>query len=123
MNGQFQLCIRGDFVHVQLDPGFEISLDSMRAMWSAIFPVCEKRQVPKVLIEGDRPTRAMTKFDAYEHGWLVAHSPLRGLRAAFCLQNYAPDQLSYLFTQVANGSFNTVGFFSDLELAMRWLNR
>lgn len=123
MNDRFQLCVRRDFVHVMLDHGFEISLVSMRAMWDAVIPECDRHQLRKVLIEGEQASRAMSKLEAYEHGWLVAHCPLRGLRAAFCLLNYTPDQLSYLFTQVANGSFNTVGFFSDLELAIRWLNR
>lgn len=65
----------------------------------------------------------MTRHDAIKHGWIVANSSVRGLRVAFCLDEYLPDGLSYLFAQVASIRFNAVRFFSNLENAMRWLQR
>ena len=60
-------------------------------------------------------------MDAFEHGKIVADFELRGLRAAFCLYDYEPDERSYLFTVVANASFNAVRFFSCLDEALHWL--
>jgi len=120
-NNSFELAVRQDFVHVQLEPAFEISLNSMRRMWGAVLPVCEQHALRRVLVEGDRPTRSMRKIEAYEHGRLIAQLDLRGLRVAFCLHEYEADELSYVFTTVVSGSFNAARFFLRVEDAMAWL--
>lgn len=121
-NTDYTIVIRGELVHVQLAPAFVISLDSMRAMWQDVVLVCEASGIRRVLVEGDRPTRAMRKMDAYEHGWMVARLGVRGLRVAFCLHEYKPDHISFLFTVVASGGFSAARFFDDLEKAFRWLD-
>ena len=120
-NAAFEITARSEFVHVELVPGFEISLDSMRGMWRDVPPICEQRNALRVLVEGNRPTRSMRKIEAFEHGRIVADLYLRGFRVAFCLYEYQPDQLSHLFTTVASGGFNSARFFSNLDESMRWL--
>lgn len=121
MTQNYTIRAREDFAHVELAPGFQISLETMQRLWSEVIPFCEQHDTHRVLIEGDRPTRAMRTIDAYDHGKFIAGLNGYALRIAFCLYDYEPDELSQVFTVIANSRINAVKFFSDLEQTFKWL--
>lgn len=108
-------------MHITLEPGFQISLVTMKRLWCGVIPTCEKHNARCVLIEGEGPTRAMRTTDAWEHGNLLADLMRRPLRIALCLYAYQPDELSHLFASIASGRLGAVKFFSDLEKSLKWL--
>ena len=117
----YTLQARDDFIHVELETGFQISLASMQALWAAVRPLCEQRQTRRVLVEGEYPTRKMRLIDAHDHGKLIAALKPHVMRIAFCLYQYQPDELSKLFTLTANRRDRVVRFFVDLDDAFKWL--
>ena len=121
MGNGFALHPRDDFIHVELETGFEISLPSMLRLWAAVRPLCEQRQTRRVLIEGESPTRKMRVIDAHDHGKLIAALKPHVFRIAFCLYQYQPDELSKLFALTANRRDRVVRFFEDIDEAFKWL--
>ena len=117
----FTLHSRENYIHVELEIGFQISLASMQALWSAVRPLCEQRHTRRVLVEGEYPTRKMRMIDAHDHGKLIAALKPHVMRIAFCLYQYQPDELSKLFTLTANRRDRVVRFFVDLDDAFKWL--
>lgn len=76
---------RENFVHVELEPGFELSQTTMRHLWTEVLPMCEKCNASRVLVECDGVTRSMHMIDDYDHGHFLADLLRQPLRIAFCL--------------------------------------
>jgi len=119
----FDIIERQDYLLVELEPGFEISLDAMRLLWCRVSTACERTGVTRILVEGERPTREMRRLQVLAHGRMIAALQPEGLRIAFCLYGYEPDFLTYFFTLVANGTTHLTRFFNDREVALAWLKR
>lgn len=62
---------RDDFVYVEFEPEFEISLETMHRMWVDVVPISEQHNSRLVLVEDERPARAMRTLDTYNHGYPV----------------------------------------------------
>lgn len=72
MKDRFTLTARNDFIYVELETGFQISLPSMQRLWSTVSPLCAQRRTHRVLVECEHPTRKMRALDASEHGKLIS---------------------------------------------------
>lgn len=118
---KYTVYARGDFVHVELETGFQISLATMQRLWSTVIPTCEEQNARCVLVEGDGVTHVMHARDAWNHANLLSDLTRYPLRIAFCLYGYQPDELSHSFASIASSRANAVKFFSDIEKSLRWL--
>ncbi|MGD9603202.1 MAG: hypothetical protein AB7O21_16455 [Gammaproteobacteria bacterium] len=123
LKAAFDITERQDHLHVELEPGFEMSLDAMSLLWCRVSTACERTGLTRILVEGEQPTREMRRLQVLAHGRMVAAMQPEGLRIAFCLVGYEPDFLTYFFTLVANGTTHLTRFFTDREVALAWLKR
>jgi hypothetical protein len=75
-----------------------------------------------VLIEGHSPPRNMGSLDAIKHGDFLGALEQPGLRVAFCLHEYATDDITRQFRATANAGSSDVMFFNDIDAALAWLS-
>lgn len=120
MSTDFKLAPHADYVHVLLAPGYEIKPEGTTALTMAISEVCSRQGHRRVLIEGTIARRRMGTMDSFGSGSLVG-SMLTGVAIACCFYDYAPDQQTQFFKDVAQNRGVRVEFFDDREAALRWL--
>lgn len=118
---QYTVHPRENFVHVELEPGFEVSQITMRKLWADVLPICEKCNASRVLVECDGVTRSMHMIDACDQGDFLADLIRQPLRIAFCFYDHRPGGISHWFASVASSRITAVKFFSDLEQSLRGL--
>ena len=119
--GAYRIGAIYNLLHVELDPDFEINLDCMVALWNDVRTACAMHTLRHVLVEGDRPARAMDDDDAVRHGELVATLHASPLRVALCLYDYEADAVTERFLRRANDGRISVQVFADVSQALRWL--
>jgi len=111
---------RGGYLYVHLAPGFEITPDSMAAIWTAISDAGRKQGIRHVLVEGDNVKRRLTTMQSFDNASLAARL-MPGLVVAACFRGFVPDQQTQFFQVAALNRGVRTEFFQDLNDALRWL--
>ena len=120
MDETLDVQFRGDHLHVQLGPDYDINPEQEAEFWAMIERECSVNNTKRVLIEGYVPKTPLDTFDVVNSGIRAADAgPL--LWMAFCLEDFEPAELSELFKTIAAGRGVHVKFFSDNERALNWL--
>jgi hypothetical protein len=119
--GAYHIGAINELVHVELAPTFEFRLECMLPLWKDVQSACALTHKRHVLLEGERPARAMNADDAEAHGNFLAGIDGPVQRVALCLYDYEPDELTRTFVRRANGGRLIVQVFDDLATALRWL--
>lgn len=120
MGTDYILELHGDYLHVKLSEGYDITPEGIQKQWSEIIEVCKQTNCRRVLAEGIIAKRSMTTVDAFQSGDTLA-KPGLGLSVALCLYGHTPDDLSRFFENVAANRGARVKFFSNKSEALRWL--
>ncbi len=111
---------REGYLYVHLAPGFEITPESMAAIWTAISDAGRKEGIRHVLVEGDNVKRRLTTMESFDHAGLAARL-MPGLVVAACFRGFVPDQQTQFFQVTALNRGVRTEFFQDLNDALRWL--
>jgi len=111
----------GTIVHVELGPSFVISLGHLLPLWGEVLVICRDQRCHRVLVEGLNPPRDMGTLEAFKHGDFLGGLDQPGLRIAFCLYEYASDEITQHFRAIANAGSCDVMFFKDIDVALAWL--
>ncbi len=110
----------GEFIHVKLVRGFEVTSKSMEELWIFLGKVCPENNCSKVLVQAKSPRRTLNTMGAFDSG-IQASKAIRQLKAALCFENYKPDELSEFFKTVARNRGASIEFFQDFDTARKWL--
>lgn len=121
MQELYRITTTGEIVHVELSSRFTISLNHLMPLWADVLLAARRNCLWRVLVEGHGPQRDMQASDAKAHGDFLGSLDRPGLRVAFCLYGYEPDELTGHFVSVATAGSCSVKFFGDLEAAIRWV--
>lgn len=117
----YQIGSINNLVHVALSPGFEITVDDVRTLWSDVRLACAERRLRHVLVEGEQAECRLGEDEIALHGELIARDGEPPLRVALCLYDYEADALTQDFVRHANSGTSSVQVFNDLSAALRWL--
>ena len=120
MNTNFTLELRQDYVHVQLEPGYQVTSDSLSRLWPALKSFCQEHNRKQVLCEGKRPQRQMSAKEEYDFGITVSKD-LTVLEIACYWEDYKPDHQTDMFKQVTHNRGVNIQFFPTREAALQWL--
>lgn len=120
MSTSYTLEFVGDYIHVKLDAGYEITPQGMRDFWPAIAAAVKQHNCHRVLAEGTIASRRLDTLHAFQSADLASQA-IVGLSLACCFYAYVPDELSEFFKTVAANRGFRVEFFTDLQAALRWL--
>jgi len=117
---EFTLEPREGYLYLHLPPGFEMTPDSMAALWTAISKACREHNLRRVLAEGDNVRRRLTPMESFDHAGLAARL-MPGLSVACCFRGFKPDEQTAFFRTAAMNRGVRVEFVEDLNAALRWL--
>ena len=120
MSTDFRLTPHADYVHVALEPGYEITPPGVTELMMSVSDVCSRQGQRRVLVEGTVVARRMGTMDSFGAGAL-AGSMLPGVSLACCFYGYKTDDQSQFFRDVAQNRGVRVDFFNDRDEALRWL--
>jgi len=120
MSSGFTLEPREGYLYVHLEPGFEMTPESMAGVWVALCEACRARGLRRALAEGDHVTRRLTPMEAFDIASLAARL-LPGLSIACIFRGYIPDEQSEFFRTAAMNRGVRMEFFEDLNAALQWL--
>jgi hypothetical protein len=120
MSTEFRLTPHADYLHVELDAGYEIRPEGTTELMRSISDVCMRQGQRRVLVEGTVLRRDMGTMDSFGLGSL-AGAMLPGVSLACCLYGYPADQQTQFFKDVAQNRGVRVEFFSERAAALRWL--
>jgi hypothetical protein len=120
MSTDFSLEFNGKYIHIIHAPDYEISPESNDKLWKELSLACKKYKCLKVLAEGPTQKRKVTSLDAYQSGSRAAES-IPGMVMAICIYEYAPDETTQFFKNVAYNRGVTIEFFNDRTKALAWL--
>ncbi|MFZ1700649.1 MAG: hypothetical protein WBO10_00800 [Pyrinomonadaceae bacterium] len=115
----FDVEFRTDHVHVELAPEYEITAENQDEFWRRIKLFCDEHGSRRVLVEGYAPKGERKTAEIIDHGMRTATVP--NLWLAFSLVDFTPSDRSELFEAIAATCGVRVRFFSDREIALRWL--
>ena len=110
---------RGDHVHVELTPEFQIDPDRRDEFWEMLRKICEEHDSRRVLVEGYVPSGERQPSDVIAAGERTATVP--NLWLAFHLENFVVSASSELFEVVAASKGARVKFFDNTDSALKWL--
>jgi hypothetical protein len=116
----FTLEPREGYLYVHLEPGFEITPESLGVFWAGITDACRRNGMRRVLAEGDDVRRKLTPMESFDAAGLMARL-LPGLSVACCFRGYRTDEQSQFFRTAAMNRGVRVEFFQDLNTALKWL--
>lgn len=119
MEPAYSVEFRGDHVHVQLGPGFQVDPEWRDEVWENVRRACGERGSSRVLVEGYVPSGERTPDEVIAAGERTATVP--HLWLAFHMENYVPSEQSELFEAIAASRGVRVKFFADAEHALTWL--
>jgi hypothetical protein len=120
MNTDFTIEVHDNYIHVRHAPGYEINRESAAVFWTAITEACKLNNCNRVFREGKDIIRNMSTMDVFESAEQAARN-VRGLRVAYCFNNYPEDELSRFLKTAAINRGVEVEFFSDRKDALKWL--
>ncbi len=115
----FSVEFRGEYVHVELLPEFEVTPDTQDEFWKEVRIACDTHGSRRVLVEGYVPSGDRDAAEVVDAGQRTAAVP--NLWLAFRLEGFVPDEKSELFEVVAATKGVRVKFFSETEHALDWL--
>jgi hypothetical protein len=121
MSTNFKIAFYSTYLHVQLEPGFEICPESMSRLWSELAEASHLYNCRNILAEGLLPSRRMNMAGAFVSGDQLSKS-VAGLILACYFEGYKADELTEFFKTVARNRGTMVEFFSTREEAFRWLD-
>lgn len=121
MKKEYRFIPTKNYVHVQNLPGAKLTYDALIEQWQAIAAVASQGHHRKVLIEGEKPQRALSTTDIYRLGQHLTNIGIRGFRIAFLFFEYVPDELSHFWQTVTSNTGNAAAFFTDRAEAFAWL--
>lgn len=119
MSADFQVTPHPEYIHVELAPGYEITLEGTTRLALALSEVPGHGQ-RRVLVEGAVAQRHMATMDSFGLGTLLG-TLLPGAWLALCFYGYAADQQSQFFKDVSQNRGVRIEFFANREAALRWL--
>jgi len=119
-NTNFTMEFCGTYIHVRLNPGYEISSESMHRLWTDLAGFIHNCNCRRVLAEGLMPSRRMNMAGAFISGEQISQA-VSGLSMACYFQGYKADELTEFFKTVSRNRGVSIEFFSDREEACRWL--
>lgn len=120
MSTDFRLTLHPQYIHVELAPGYEITVEGTTQLALALSDVCGRQGQRRVLVEGTVARRQMATMDSFGLGSLLG-STLAGVALACCFYGYAPDQQTQFFKDVTQNRGVRIEFFANREAALRWL--
>ena len=120
MSSGFVLEPREGYMYVRLEPGFEMTPDSLARVWTDICESCRERGLRRALAVGDGVTRRLTLAESFDIAGLAGRL-LPGLSLACVFRGYVPDQQSEFFRATATSRGVRMEFFEDLNAAIQWL--
>ena len=120
MSIDITLEFNGKYIHISHPPDYEITPESVKKLWTELSQACRKYNCLKVLAEGYAPKREIRTMDAFDSG-SQASQFMPGLTMAICFQEYAPDEITKYFTDVAYNRGAHIKFFTNREEALQWL--
>jgi hypothetical protein len=115
----FNVSFRDDHVHVVMGPEFKVEPGQQNVFWSRLRSICEQHGSKRVLVEGFIPRGERRPAEVVEAGMRTATVP--DLWLAFSLTAFEPTEQSELYIAIAASQGVRVKFFSDSELALKWL--
>lgn len=116
----FRLEPREGYLYLHLAPGFEMTPESMAAIWGALSEACRRHGVRRVLVEGENVRRRLTTIESFDHAGLAAKL-MPGLSVACVFRGFVPDDQTRFFQTVAMNRGVRTEFFQDLNEALKWL--
>lgn len=120
MDSKFTMEPREGYLYVHLEPGFEMTPDSLAQIWMTISEACREHGLRRVLAEGDNVRRRLTPMESFDHAGLASRL-LPGLSVACCFRGFMPDDQTQFFRTAAMNRGVRTEFFQDLNAALRWL--
>ena len=111
---------RDGYLHAQLVPGFEITLERMTRLWSDIAGACRRFGVRRVLAEGTVAARRMTTMESFDNAATAARL-VPGLAMACVVSGHTADQQTEFFKTAGANLGVRVEFFNSRDDALRWL--
>jgi hypothetical protein len=120
MSTNFTIELRQGYVHVQLEPEYEVTRESMAHLSSALIAFCKEHNCRQVLSEGVRPKRQMSMLDVYQTGVTVSKG-LVGVHVACYWEGYQTDEMTDLFKSVTHNRGVVFQFFPNRVEALQWL--
>lgn len=120
MGAGFKLEFRNSYIHLQHDPGYEITPENLKELFSQLTEACKKYKCKHVLSEGKISVRKMKAINAYESGEQFSNS-IFGLAMACVFDGYTTDNITEFFKTVATNRGARVEFFSTRAEALTWL--
>ncbi len=120
MSSAFTLEPREGYLYLHLEPGFEMTPESMATLWATISQSCREHGLRRVLAEGENLRRRLTPLDSFDHAGLAAKL-LPGLSVACCFRGFVPDAQTEFFRTAAMNRGVRTEFFQDVDAALRWL--
>ncbi len=121
MEKSYRIEVLDGYVRVTNTGAFQITPDAVRAQFDDLAEVCRQSGCHAVLITGPKPIREMKEMDAFDSGTYFADQGLYGLRIAYCLTDYRPDDLTRFFENVSNNRSTQIAFFPTCEEGLKWL--
>jgi hypothetical protein len=115
----FSVQFRGDHIHVVLGPDYKVEPDQQDEFWNKLKTAAEENNSRRALVEGYVPSGERQTGEVVDAGLRTAAVP--DLWLAFCLEKFVPNERSELFQVIAASSGVHVKFFSDRDLALKWL--
>ena len=116
----FTLEPREGYLYLHLEPGFEMTPDSMAKLWTTISRACREHDLRRVLAEGENVQRRLTPMESFDHAGLAARL-MPGLSVACCFRGFVADEQTMFFRTAAMNRGVRVEFVQDLNAALRWL--
>ncbi|MGB7069987.1 MAG: hypothetical protein WBD22_10885 [Pyrinomonadaceae bacterium] len=119
-HGVFDVEYRGDHIRVLLSPEYDATEENSVKFWAAVKEACAKYDSRRVLLEGKVPVSDVGTLEVVSSG-VRASTAAPQLWFALFLEGYEVEELGELFKAVARSRGVHVRFFSDRDLALKWL--
>lgn len=121
VSDEFDAHVEGNRLEIDLAEGFVLSRANVDRLWDAVWRAYETQGCRRVLAEGT-VVRQMSVADAYVSASTPARMKMYGLRLALVWHDFAPDELSQLFSNAAANRGATVRYFATRRDALDWLH-
>ena len=99
MGMDLAVTFRGDHVHVELSPDYEVDPERRDEFWGMLQKICSDHDCRAILVEGFVPSSELPPADVIDAGQYTATVPNAWL--AFHFENFVPNEQSELFEAIA----------------------
>ena len=111
----------GNYIQVRHSENFVITPPEMMKFWTELAEFSKQHNCKKVMVDGTIGYRKMSTVEAFESGSIAGRKVL-GVWLAFYFPDYKPDQITEFFKTVARNRGVRIDFFTDREIAFKWLS-